>query len=128
MLTSLTALAVAPLILTLLECAIAQLLLLADHIAELVERRHHVVVAVAVHLLPGTGHLQVLQHLLEVLQHPARGISRPGTRHLFKPVDHVAQILRAKLACVGIERPGELLWILAHLLRQRLQELVERRA
>jgi hypothetical protein len=66
------------------------LLLLADQIAELVERRHHVIVAVAVHLLPGTGHLQVLQHLLEVLQHPARGVSRPRARHLLEPVDHVA--------------------------------------
>src|SRR4029453_13351539 len=69
LLAALPALAVAPLVLTLLEGAVAQLLLLADHVAELVERRHHVVVAVAVHLLAGTGHLQVLQHLLELLQH-----------------------------------------------------------
>ena len=80
LLAALSALAVAPLVLALLECAVAQLLLLADHVAELVERGHHVVVAVAFHLLPGTGHLQVLQHLLEVLQHPARGIPGAGAR------------------------------------------------
>src|SRR6516162_3614836 len=40
------ALAIAPLVLALLERAIAQLLLLADHVAKLVERRHHVIVAV----------------------------------------------------------------------------------
>jgi hypothetical protein len=120
LLAALSALAVAPLVLALLECAVAQLLLLADHVTELVERGHHVVVAVAFHLLPGTGHLQVLQHLLEVLQHPARGIPGAGARHLFEPIDHVAQILRAELARIGIERAGKLLRILAHLLRQRL--------
>src|SRR5262245_1932014 len=125
LLAALSALAVAPLVLALLERAIAQLLLLADHVAELVERGHHVVVAV-IHLLPGTGHLQVLQHLLEVLQHAACGIPGAGARHLFEPIDHVAQILRAELARIGIERAGKLLRILAHLLRQRLQELVER--
>src|SRR5262245_23868343 len=128
LLAALPALAVAPLVLTLLEGAVAQLLLLADHVAELVERRHHVVVAVAVHLLAGTGHLQVLQHLLELLQHPARGVLGAGAGHLLEPVDHVAQILRAQGARIGIERPGELLRILAHLLGQRLQELVERGA
>src|SRR5262245_46001642 len=125
LLAALSALAVAPLVLALLERAIAQLLLLADHVAELVERGHHVVVAV-IHLLPGTRHLQVPQHLLEVLQHAARGIPGAGARHLFEPIDHVAQILRAELARIGIERAGKLLRILAHLLRQRLQELVER--
>src|SRR5215831_387121 len=45
-LAALAALAVAPLVLALLERAVAQLLLLADHVAELVERGHHVVVAV----------------------------------------------------------------------------------
>ena len=128
LLALLSTLTIAPLVLALLEGAIAQLLLLADHISELVERGHHVVVAVTVHLLAGTGHLQVLQHLLQVLQHPARRIFGPGARHLFEPVDHIAQILRAQLACIGIERTGELLRILAQLLRQRLQELVEGRA
>jgi hypothetical protein len=48
LLALLAALAVAPLVLALLERAIAQLLLLADHVAELVERRHHVVVATGI--------------------------------------------------------------------------------
>src|SRR2546426_1039596 len=125
LLTALPALAIASLVLALLERAIAQLLLLADHVAELVERRHHVIVAV-IHLLPGTSHLQVFQHLLKILQHLTRGIPGAGARHLFEPVNHVAQILRADLARIGIERARELLRILAHLLRQRLHELVER--
>ena len=107
---------------------VAQLLLLADHVAELVERGHHVVVAVAVHLLAGPRHLQVLQHLLELLQHLARRILGAGARHLLELVDHAPQILRAQLAGIGIERPRELLRVLAHLLGQGLQELVERRA
>src|SRR5262249_23502068 len=40
LLAALSALAVAPLVLALLERAVAQLLLLADHVAELVERGH----------------------------------------------------------------------------------------
>src|SRR5262249_35567099 len=123
LLALLPTLAIAPLVLALLERAVAQLLLLAHHVAELVELRHHVIVAV-IHLLPGTGHLQVFQHLLEVLQHPARGIPGAGARHLFESVDHVAQILRTDLARIGIERARELLRILAHLLRQRLHKLV----
>src|SRR5262249_54351597 len=46
LLTALPAWAIPPLVLALLERTIAQLLLLADHIAKLVERRHHVIVAV----------------------------------------------------------------------------------
>ena len=52
----------APLILTLTIGAVAQLLLLADHLAEFVERRHHVVVAV--HVAARLRHLKVFQHLL----------------------------------------------------------------
>src|SRR5215471_13018860 len=127
LLTALPTLAITALVLALLERAIAQLLLLADHVAELVERRHHVIVAV-IHLLPGTGHLQVFQHLLQILQHPARGIPGARARHPFEPINHVAQILRTDLARIGIEWARELLGILAHLLRQRLHKLVERGA
>src|SRR5262249_37441977 len=80
LLTSLPRLAALPalaaLVLALLEGAIAQLLLLTDHVAELVERRHHVVVAV--HLLPGPRRLQVLEHLLQLLQHSPRRILGAG--------------------------------------------------
>src|SRR4029077_12856925 len=55
-LSALPALAVVPLVLTLLEGAVAQLLLFADHVPELIQRRHHVVIAISVHLLPGAGH------------------------------------------------------------------------
>ena len=80
LLAALAALAVAALILALLEGAVAQLLLLADHVAELVERRHHVVVAVAVHLLPGPRHLQVFQHRLQLLEQLAGGVLGAGAR------------------------------------------------
>src|SRR4029453_13592519 len=59
----LAALAVAPGILALLVGLVAQLLLLADHVAELVQRLLHVVAALA-----GLRHLQVFQHLLQLLQ------------------------------------------------------------
>src|SRR6476646_326294 len=48
LLTALPPLAVTPLVLALLEGLVAQLLLLADHVAELIARGHHVVVAVAI--------------------------------------------------------------------------------
>ena len=51
-------------ILALLVGLVAQLLLLADHVAEFVQRLLHLVVAA----LAGLRHLQVLQHLLELLQ------------------------------------------------------------
>src|SRR5262249_51936556 len=59
LLSALPALAVTPLILAVLEGPIAQLLLLADHVTQLVQRRHHVVITVPIHLLPWTGHLEV---------------------------------------------------------------------
>src|ERR1700733_3647798 len=52
------ALAVAPRILALLERFVAQLLLLADHVAEFVQRLLHVIAGLA-----GLGELQALQHL-----------------------------------------------------------------
>src|SRR4029079_17864764 len=58
--------ALAPLILSFLKGPVAQLLLLADHVPELVQRRHHVIVA-AVHVL--TGSRRVLQEGLQLLQH-----------------------------------------------------------
>ena len=130
---ALTALAALPLLLASLllplpERFIAQVLLLADHVAELVKRRHHVVVHVVAALLTRSGHLQVLQHLLELLQHLARRVLGAGSRHLLKLVDHAPQILRAQLAGIGVERPCELLRVLAHLLGERLHELVERGA
>jgi hypothetical protein len=117
--------ALALLVLTLLEGAVAQLLLLADHVAELVERVVLITIAL---LLAGLRHLQVLQHLLKLLEQLAGGIASAGAGHLLHAVDHVAQILRPHLPRIGIVRAGELLRIAAHLLGQRLHELVERRA
>src|SRR4030088_1058399 len=56
--------AVAPRILALFEGLVAQLLLLADHIAKLVQRLLHVLVAG----LTGLRHLQIFQHLLQLLK------------------------------------------------------------
>src|SRR5207302_478097 len=64
---ALLALLAAALVLAFAEGAVAQLLLLADHVAELVEHRHHVVVAVLAHLA-GARHLQVFQHLLQLVE------------------------------------------------------------
>jgi len=67
LLTLLSAMAIASLILSLPERAVAQLLLLADHVAELVERLHHVVAVFAI-LLARPRHLQIFKHLLQFLQ------------------------------------------------------------
>ena len=72
-------------------------------------------------------HLQVVEHRLELIEHLLGGILRAGARQPLHAVEHAAQILRAKLAHrIGIERPRHLR-VLAHLLGQRLHELVERR-
>ena len=122
------ALLVAPLVLALAEGLVAQVLLLADHVAELVERRHHVVVHVVAALLARPGHLQVLQHLLQLFEQLLRGVLGAGARELLEPVDHALEILRPQHAGILVERAGELLRILAHLLGERLHEIVERRA
>ena len=123
----LAALAVAPLILALLEGLVAQLLLLADHVAEFVERRHHVVVAVFA-LRARPRHLQILQHRLQLIEQLARGVLVAGAGERFQPVEHALQILLAERAGIAVERARQLLRIAAHLLGQRLQELVHRRA
>ena len=107
----LAALAVLPaLILALAEGAVAQLLLLADHVAELVELRHHVVAVVAVHVR--RRHLQVLHHLLELLQKLPGRILGAVARQVLQPVEHVLQVLLAQHARIAVERPGELLIVL----------------
>ena len=122
------ALLVAPLVLALPEGLVAQVLLLADHVAELVERRHHVVVHVVAALLARPGHLQVLQHLLQLFEQLLCGVLGARARELLEPVDHALEILRPQHAGILVERAGELLRVLAHLLGERLHELVERRA
>ena len=76
------ALLVAPLVLALPERLVAQVLLLADHVAELVERRHHVVVHVVAALLARPGHLQVLQHLLQLFEQLLRRVLGARARKL----------------------------------------------
>ena len=122
-LTALLALAVAPHVLALLEGLVAQLLLLADHVAQFVERRHHVVVAL-VALRARARHLQVLEHRLQFFQQPARGLLVAGARQVLQPVEHALEIALAEHAGIAVERARELLRILPHLLRQRLQVLV----
>ena len=116
----------AALVLALLEGAVAQLLLPADHVAELVERLVHLVVAV-VALLARPRHLQVVEHLRELIEHLARGVARPGARHLLHAVEHALEILRAELARIRIERTLRLIRIALHLFRERLQEAIDRR-
>ena len=105
LLALLAALALLPaLVLALLEGAVAQLLLAADHVAELIERRLHLVVVVAA-LLARPRHLQVVEHLRKLIEHLARGVARSGARHLLHAVEHALEVLRAQLARVRIERP-----------------------
>src|SRR5262249_38879711 len=117
----------ATLVLALTEGFVAQLLLLADHVAEFVERRHHVVAVVAVHLA-GTCGLQVLQDRLQLLEQAAGRVLGARARQVLDAVGHLAQILGPDLAGVAVERARELLRVLAHLLGERLHELVERGA
>ena len=114
-----------PLILALLEGAVAQILLLADHVAKLVELRHHGVAFVAVHIR--RRHLQVFHHLLQLLQQRPRGVLGAALGQIFQPVEHALQIALAQHVGIGIERAGQLLAVL-HLLGHGLHEAVHRRA
>ena len=116
--------AVAPRILALLEGLVAQLLLLADHVAELVQRLLHVAVAG----LAGLRHLQVFQHLLQLFEQLPGRILVAGARQPLHAVDHVLEILLAQHLGVGIERPRQLLRIVAQLFGELAQEIVQRRA
>ena len=89
-----------------LEGLVAQLLLLANHVAEFVERLLHVVVAV----LAGPRHLQVFQHLLELFEQLFGGILVAGARQPLHAIQHVLQVLLAEHPGVGIELPGQLLF------------------
>ncbi len=104
-LLGLTPLAITPHVLTLPESLVAQLLLLADHVAQFVQRRHHIVVAVLAARGARPRHLQVLQHGLQFLEQPARCILVAGARQIFQPVKHTLEILLAQRATVTIERP-----------------------
>ena len=124
MLALLAALLPAP-VLALLEGAVAQFLLLLDHVAELIELRHHVAEVVAVHIR--RRHLQVLHHLLELLQKLTGRILGAVARQVLQPVEHVLEILRAHRAGVAVERPGKLLIVLL-LLAHRLHVAIHRGA
>ena len=100
----LTALTVAAVFLALLECLVAQLLLLADHVAELVEGRHHVVIVAIVALGAGPRHLQVLEHRLQLFEQLARSILVARARQILQPVQHALEVLLAQHArIVAIE-------------------------
>ena len=116
--------AVAPRILALLEGLVAQLLLLADHVAEFVQRLLHVAVAG----LAGLRHLQVFQHLLQLLEQLLGGILVAGARQPLHALDHVVEVLLAHHPGVGIERPRQRLRIVAQLLGELAHEIVQRRA
>src|SRR3984957_9634620 len=79
--------AVAPRILALLEGLVAQLLLLADHVAEFVQRLLHVAVAG----LSGLRHLQVFQHFLQLFEQLLGGFLVAGARQPLHPLDHVVE-------------------------------------
>ena len=80
--TLLAALTILPRILALLEGLVAQLLLLADHVAKLVERLLHFAVALA-----RLRHLQVLQHLLQLVEQLLGGFLVSRARQTLHPFD-----------------------------------------
>ena len=114
----------AALILTLPESAVAQFLLLLDHVAQLIELRHHIVVVVAV--LARRRHLQILHHLLELLQKLACGVLGAAAGEIFQPIEHALEVALAQDARIAIERTRELL-IVPQLLLHRLHEAIHRR-
>ncbi len=120
----LAALAIAPRILALLVGLVAQLLLLADHVAEFVQRLLHVVAAG----LAGLRHLQIFQHLLQLLEQLLGRILVAGTRQALHAVDHVLEVLLAQYLGIGIERPRQLLGIVALLFGELADEIIQRRA
>src|SRR5690348_10270834 len=122
LLTLLSLLALAAHVLTLLEGPVAQPLLLADHVAQFIELLRHVV---GIHVVR-TRHLQVLEHLLQLVEQTARGVLVPRAGEVLQSIDHALQVLGPQLAGVAVERTSELLRVLAHLLGQRLHEFVER--
>src|SRR3984885_287400 len=115
---------VAPRILALLEGLVAQLLLFPDHVAEFVQRLLHVLVAG----LAGLRHLQVFQHLLQLLEQLLGGVLVAGARQPLHALDHVVEVLLAHHPGIGIERPCQGLRIVAHLLGELAHEIIQRRA
>ena len=127
LLLALAALLVAALVLALLEGLVAQLLLLADHVAELVERRHHVVVALIAHRRPAA---RSADFPASTATGRAIGARRPCCRAWPSFSSRSIMLLRScwlSMRRVLVERARHLR-VLAHLLGQRLHELVERGA
>src|SRR5260221_2344266 len=116
--------AIASRILALLEGLVAQLLLLADHVTKFVQRLPHLVIAG----LTGLRHLQVFQHLLQLFEQLPGGVLVAGARQPLHALDHVVEILLAQHAGIGIERPRQLLGIVAQLLGELAHEIIQRGA
>ena len=76
--------------------------------------------------MTGLRHLQVLEHLLELLEQLLGGLLVAGARQPLHPLDHVVEILLAHYPGVGVERPSQLLRIVAQLFGELAHEFVER--
>src|SRR5579872_3495899 len=120
----LAALPVTPRILALLIGLVSQLLLLADHVAELVPRLIHLVIAG----LAGLRELKAFQHLLQLVEQLSRRVLVARTRQPLQPVDHAVEVLLAHDPGVGIERPRQRLRIVAKLFGELADKIIERRA
>jgi hypothetical protein len=103
-LPALIALAVALHVLTFLEGLVAQLLLFADHVGQLVERRHHVLVFAVFALRARPRRLQVFQHRLQLIEQLLGGVLVARARHLLKPVHHALEVLLAEHFGIIVER------------------------
>ena len=112
------------------ESLISQLLLLARQLVEFVERFAHLARG-GILLIAALGSLQVLQNVLQLVEHALRFGHRAVFRHVLEPVEHRLEILRRHRAVVARRIAVGLLLIalLAHLpLGQFLEEFVERGA
>ena len=101
----LSPLTIAPAVLTLAEGLVAQLLLLANDVAQFVKRRHHVVVAVIAAGGAGPRRLQVFEHRLQFFKQPSCSILVAGASEVLEPIQHAFEILLAERTRIAVERP-----------------------
>ena len=79
-----------------------KLLLVADHVAEFVERVARAVRAFG--HVAGAAAVDAVEHRLQLLQHAPGGVAGAGAGEVLQPVDHGLQILRAQDAGVAVGR------------------------
>ena len=118
LLTRLTLLLLCP------EAAIEELLLALHHLTHPTHHLLRLARALLRHL-PGLGHAQVFEHILQLGQQLARLITSPVAREIARPVEHPLQITAAD-HLRRVDRLLRLVWIARHVLREGLQIAIKR--